>query len=147
MKMGIMGLGVIAGLFLCLLIVSMAPAVAGSPKVVSVSSSNEQSMALMDDGTVWAWGTNLYGEVGNDSIHNTSVWAPVKVEISDVKEIVEGMNYALALKNDGTVWGWGLDCVGNLGQSSFQNVTMPVQIKGLDHVAKISTCGGGWLCS
>ena len=72
-------------------------------------------MALKSDGTVWAWGYNADGELGNGTYVNSSV--PVQVSgLTGVKVVAAASNHSLALKTDGTIWAWGANEDGVLGE-------------------------------
>lgn len=113
--------------------------------VIAVSASNMLSMALKSDGTVWTWGNNSNGQLGNGTTQSSSI--PVQVQgLSGVIAIAAGNpNYEVALKSDGTVWAWGANGNGQLGNgSSAYSVAgtdswVPVQVSGLTGIVKIST--------
>lgn len=110
----------IAPLFiLFLLVVGSTPCMSQSQptKVIVVSAGSFHSAALCDDGTVWTWGDNGYGQLGDGT--NKSSYAPVQVTgLSHVKAIAAGSGHMLALKEDGTVWAWGRGFRGELGIDS-----------------------------
>ncbi len=96
------------------------------PKVVSGSN---YTVSLKDDGTVWAWGDNLYGQLGDGTIINRS--SPVQVSgLSGVVSVSSSTNHTVALKSDGTVWAWGYNISGQLGDGSTTSSSTPVQVKG-----------------
>jgi len=96
----------------------------------------DYAVALKSDGTVWAWGSNSYGELGDGTTKNRT--APTKVKkLSNVKAIAAGHHGAVALKNDGTVWAWGSDDYGAWDNRE-TNRTVPVQIKNLSGVQAVS---------
>ena len=101
------------------------------------------SLALKNDGTVWAWGSNINGQLGNGTNTNSNV--PVQVSgLSGITAIAGGHNgsFSLALKNNGTVWAWGDNSTGQLGNGTTTNSNVPVQVNGLTGVVGIA--GGGW---
>lgn len=78
------------------------------PAAVSgeVAASGSHSLLLKEDGTVWAWGRNENGELGDRTTMNRST--PVQVEgLDKVIHIRAGNGYSMAIKQDGTLWGWG----------------------------------------
>ena len=101
----------------------------------SVAAGQAHSVALRNDGTVWAWGRNNYGQLGDNSMTNRS--SPVRVVVSTnptvyltgVKAIAAGFEHTLALKSDGTVWAWGKNQNhGALGDGTTTNRFVPVQV-------------------
>jgi uncharacterized repeat protein (TIGR02543 family) len=88
-------------------------------------------MALKADGTVWAWGDNEDGQLGDGTTIDRHT--PVQVlDLNGVTAVSAGWDYSLALKGDGSVWAWGLNEDGQLGDgtSSIFQLT-PVQVSGL----------------
>ena len=109
----------------------------GGVEVIAAGSSH--SLALKNDGTVWAWGGNLIGELGNSTItHHSST--PVQVsEVGGIEAIAAGGNHSLALKDDGTVWAWGANGAGELGNgTTTKSSSTPVQVGNLDGVKAIA---------
>jgi alpha-tubulin suppressor-like RCC1 family protein len=94
---------------------------------------------LKNDGTVWAFGDNTYGQLGNGT--NTGSMMPVKVpSLTGVVYIACGTYFSFAVKNDGTVWGWGYNAYGQLGNGANTDSNIPVQATGLTGVIAVS-CG------
>ena len=111
----------------------------------AVAGGSGFSLAVRNDGTVWAWGSNPYGELGNNSTTGTTL--PVQVKdptgtsyLTGVTAIAAGYEQSLALKGDGTVWGWGENLSGQLGDSSTGNSSLPVQISNLS--GALAVAGG-----
>jgi alpha-tubulin suppressor-like RCC1 family protein len=105
--------------------------------VSTVAAGGSHSLALKTDGTVWAWGSNAYGQLGDGTtIDRTS---PVQVAgLSSVVSIAAGGDHSLALKNDGTVWSWGRNDSGQLGDGTTTNRSNVVQVSGLSGAQLIS---------
>jgi alpha-tubulin suppressor-like RCC1 family protein len=92
--------------------------VGGLTGVVDVAGGFHHSLALKDDGTAWAWGDNEYGQLG-DGTTTIIRTTPVKVSrLSSVKSLSGGGLHSLALKDDGTVWAWGANYYGQLGNGT-----------------------------
>ncbi|MFL6335175.1 MAG: S8 family serine peptidase [Pyrinomonadaceae bacterium] len=116
---------------------------------VAVAAGFTHSVALKSDGTVWAWGANGEGQVGTGNFTQPVVPTPVQVTgLSNVKAIAAGANYTLAVKTDGTVWGWGSNSVfggppagGVLGLQNASSTATPVQIAGLSNVTTVAAGG------
>lgn len=102
------------------------------------------TLALKYDGTVWAWGRNNYGQLGNGT--TTDKYYPVQVyqndnqPLDDVVFINAGGDTSFAIKTDGTLWAWGKNTGGQLGDGTFKNQTRAVQITALEgmDVAEVS---------
>ncbi|MBW7473876.1 fibronectin type III domain-containing protein [Paenibacillus oenotherae] len=105
--------------------------------VVSIAAGNQHSIAVISDGTVWTWGRNNYGQLGDGTEVNR--YEPVQLSgLSSVISVVAGGNYSLAIKRDGTVWAWGDNSYGQLGDGSNTNRLSPVQVIGLDSVVAVA---------
>ncbi|MCW5981794.1 MAG: choice-of-anchor D domain-containing protein [Bryobacteraceae bacterium] len=105
--------------------------------VVAIAAGDSHSLAVRSDGTVWAWGSNAYGQLGNGSRVSTNVPAPVG-NLTDVIAIAGGYSHSLALKSDGTVWSWGLNEDGQLGDGTKWDRLVPVPMTNLTGVVAIA---------
>jgi RHS repeat-associated protein len=95
-----------------------AAKVPGLTGVIQVAAGGDNSYALKSDGTVWAWGDNSYGQIGNSRAGKTQS-SPIQVTgLSNVTAIGAGGVMAFAVTADGTVWGWGDDNTGQLGDGA-----------------------------
>jgi len=102
----------------------------GMSRFVAAAASATHSIGLGADGTVWAWGTNNEGELGNGS--TVEARAPVQVPApSGMVAIAAGRAHSLAVRSDGTVWAWGYARDGELGNGSGTTSDIPVQAQGL----------------
>jgi alpha-tubulin suppressor-like RCC1 family protein len=87
------------------------------------------ALALKKDGTVWAWGANGAGQLGDGT--KTVQYVPVKVSgLSDVVAIAAGFNHTVALRTDGTIWAWGNNYYGQLGDGTTTERLTPVPVVG-----------------
>lgn len=108
--------------------------------VIDFASGTFHNTALKSDGTVWGWGYNAYGQLGNNTIADQT--APVQVTtLTSVVAIVAGYAHTLALKSDGTVWSWGYNFFGQLGDGTFVDKRTPVQVSGLTGVVALAAGG------
>lgn len=119
------------------------PPVAGNylSGVKAIAGGESHSLALKEDGTVWAWGSNDRAQLGNGIIAKSNT--PVRVSnLSGVKAVAGGDNHNLALEEDGTVWAWGYNVSGQLGNGT--NTTKsntPVQVSNLGGVKALAAGG------
>jgi alpha-tubulin suppressor-like RCC1 family protein len=96
-------------------------------EIIKLAGKSSHSLALKNDGTLWAWGHNENGELGNRT--NTDSNLPVQVSgLTDVTAIATGESHSLALKSDGTVWAWGDNAYGGLGNGTNSDSNLPVQV-------------------
>jgi alpha-tubulin suppressor-like RCC1 family protein len=94
-----------------------------------VTGGWSHSMGLKTDGSLWAWGWNLQGQLGNGL--NASSNKPENIgQDRTWKQVFIGSAHSLALKSDGTLWGWGSNTSGQLGVGSQRQVFAPVKIGG-----------------
>jgi len=98
----------------------------------SAGSIYGHTLAAKSDGTVWAWGANTYGELGNGTTTNSSY--PVQIlkaagqPLTGVIAVSAGYYSSYALLSDGTVWAWGYNGYGNLGDGTTTNRSYAVQM-------------------
>jgi alpha-tubulin suppressor-like RCC1 family protein/alpha-acetolactate decarboxylase len=108
--------------------------------ITEISAGGYHNLALKEDKTVWAWGTNEKGQLAQVTsvTYNhipTQVMGELDSGFGDIKSISAGYDHSLALKQDGTVWAWGSNELGKLGQTvDPQNpattmISVPVKLK------------------
>lgn len=129
--------------------------VPGIGSMVAVSGGSRHSLALANDGTVWAWGGNAAGQVGVPIIHQVDhskspppiepyaahIAGPLRVPgLSGIVAVAAGIEYSLALGSDGAVWVWGADYSTSLVKTD-DNRHIPVREPGLSDVIAISASG------
>lgn len=91
-------------------------AVTLSAPAVTVRAAGNFSMALLETGRLLGWGQNFNGQLGNgDSGSKADTTAPVSIELSDVVDVSAGLAHTIALTADGTVFAWGLNSFGQIG--------------------------------
>jgi alpha-tubulin suppressor-like RCC1 family protein len=93
-------------------------------KIICAGSSS--SFAIKQDGTLWAWGFNGYGQLGDGTIANKQF--PTKIGNSLWKKISSNGNTTFAIKNDGTLWAWGKNTIGQFGNNTTLSSNSPLQI-------------------
>ena len=101
-----------------------------------LSCGSEHSLALKTNGQVWAWGNNVYGQLGNNSINSSNVPVPVRGVsnnsfLNNAIAVAAGANHSLALLCDGTIAAWGANNAGQLGNGTTDSSLYPVIVKGL----------------
>jgi alpha-tubulin suppressor-like RCC1 family protein len=105
----------------------------------AIAAGDRHTLALKVDGTVWSWGLNTSGELGDGTQTSPRSLPGAVGGLSDVVAIAAGMRHNLAVRRDGTVWGWGSNANGQLGIGSTGGVrTTPVQAVGLNNVIAVA---------
>ena len=106
----------------------------------TIAAGSLHSVALRTDGTVWTWGSNVYGQLGNNDNTLSNSNTPVQVTdaagtgfLTGVVGVAAGGDFSMALKGDGTVWEWGANFNGGLGNNDplHGQQQKPVQVVGV----------------
>lgn len=106
----------------------LAPTQIGTATYASVSAGTSHSMAIAAGGTLWGWGSNSYGQVGNNSGSSSTLTAPTQITTDTNWSVVAaGGSHTMAVRTDGTLWGWGSNAEGQLGDGN-GDALAPVQI-------------------
>ena len=91
------------------------------------TSKGSHNVALKNNGTLWAWGENDYGQLGDGTTYGKSV--PVQVGTDTDWEVISaGIFHTMALKTDGSLWTWGDNEYGQLGNGTTENGLLPTQV-------------------
>jgi len=111
--------------------------VLGIDNVQAIAAGAHHLLALGADGSVWAWGDNSAGQLGNGSVIPAD--RPMRVmDIIGAVAIAAGGDQSYALKNDGTVWAWGANGHAQLGDGTVHDRRGPVVMEGLIDVKAIA---------
>ena len=109
--------------------------------VVAVSAGTRHYLAVKGDGTVWAWGGNDSGQLGDGGSRDQYYYKynPEQVQtMESAAAVAAGGHHSLALKRDGSVWAWGYNYEGQLGDGTTMKRLMPVRVQDLDSVTAIA---------
>lgn len=106
--------------------------------VVAVAAGSAHGLAVKSDGTVWTWGYDGFGQLGDNTSHpGNQSRIPVQVQgvggsgfLTGVSSVAGGGLHSLAVKSDGTVYAWGYNGTGGLGNNGGPDSNTPVQVKG-----------------
>lgn len=128
--------------------------VAGGANWKLVACGRYHNLAIKTDGTLWTWGVNGNGQLGDNTIAHKSSPAQTVAGGANWKQVAGGDLFSVAIKTDGTLWGWGLNTFGNLGDDSRVDKSSPVQtvaggtnwkqVAAGNHTAAIKTDGTLW---
>lgn len=95
----------------------------------SVALAPGFALAIEQDGTLWTWGDDSFGQLGQGSSENTQTSTPAQVGTgAGWSAVAVGGEHALALRSDGTLWAWGLNTHGQIGDGTLTGRQAPVRV-------------------
>lgn len=115
------------------------PALAADSEFTTISAGTYHAMAIKTDGSLWVWGWNWAGEIGDGTPNDAT--EPVKI-MENVVAVSAGWHYSMAICEDGSLWAWGYNEHGELGDGTRQNRYEPVKI--MEDVKIVSS---GYMCT
>ncbi len=105
-----------------------------------IAGARDHSLAILKNGTVWAWGLNQFGNLGIGN--TTSHHLPVQVKgLTEMIAIAGGRDHSLAIKKGGAVYAWGWNAYGQIGDGTTVNRHLPKHVAQLTGVAAQITAG------
>ncbi|GAA4389062.1 hypothetical protein GCM10023186_36080 [Hymenobacter koreensis] len=121
----------------------------------SVVAITSHSVAARRDGTLWGWGNSSFGQVGSALLGMTNEPAPFRVQPGWTwRSMSAGSGHGMGIRSDGTLWGWGDNDDGQLGDSTLNRQVLPVRIgrdtnwqtvvAGQGHTLALKTDGTLW---
>jgi alpha-tubulin suppressor-like RCC1 family protein len=111
-------------------------------KAAWASTAGNSSLGIKTDSTIWTWGFNSNGQLGQGTADTNLHSTPVQVGTSTWLTAAQGPRYVLAIKSDGTLWAWGSNSAGVLGDGSGQQQNSPVQVGSDNRWTSVSTGNG-----
>jgi alpha-tubulin suppressor-like RCC1 family protein len=120
-----------------------------------VSAGGSHTSAVRTNGTIWAWGNNGFGQLGNNDFISKSSPVSVVGGFTDWCQVSAGVYHTSAVRTNGTIWTWGCGTCGLLGNNSTVNRSSPVSVvggftdwcqvsAGRCHTAAVRTNGTVW---
>jgi alpha-tubulin suppressor-like RCC1 family protein len=133
--------------------------------VVAIAAGDNFSVAVKSDGTVWSWGLNASGQLGIGSTTTQKFAAQAKLSsataLTGITDVACGASHVAALKSDGSVWTWGSNTNGQLGNGGTAQANNPIQARinsttfiggayalagGATHTLVLKSDGSVWSC-
>ena len=93
----------------------------------SVVCGYRHTAAIKTDGTLWVWGDNTYGQLGDNTVALKSSPVQTIARGFNWKQVSCGYRHTAAIKTDGTLWNWGFNAYGQLGNSTTTSTSSPIQ--------------------
>jgi alpha-tubulin suppressor-like RCC1 family protein len=120
-------------------VLSAAAPARAEPPSVQVTAAYGDTCVRRSDATAWCWGFNGLDSLGDGTTNNSSSPVAAINVGTGVAEISAGQYHTCARKTDGTVWCWGYDSDGEIGNGTSNSWSAPVQVPTLSNVVQIST--------
>jgi alpha-tubulin suppressor-like RCC1 family protein len=109
-----------------------------APLIAEIDAGMGHPCARKTDGTLVCWGSNRYGQVGDGTANDRAIPATVAALGSSVAHVEGGGTHECAAKTDGTLWCWGRNANGQLGDGTTTDRLTPVQVTTLSNVAEVT---------
>jgi alpha-tubulin suppressor-like RCC1 family protein len=109
-------------------------------EITQIVAGGGTSAALLSNGTVWTWGDNFFGTLGNGSTGGSSTTPGQVPGLGGITQLAISFNGGdlFALGPGGVVWGWGLNGEGQLGNGTTSPSALPMQVPGLTGINQIA---------
>jgi alpha-tubulin suppressor-like RCC1 family protein len=119
----------------------------GGCTAVEVALGGLHTCARKDDGSLWCWGDNTDGKLGDGTTMLKSSPTQVPVLGTTVAEVALGGGHTCARKNDGSLWCWGSNALGQLGDGTFMDKPSPVELTALGTTVVEVALGAAHSCA
>jgi alpha-tubulin suppressor-like RCC1 family protein len=111
---------------------------------IPIAAGGGHSLAATTNGVLWAWGSDIEGQLGDGG--DTNIFSPEEVSsngcnpesISNVQAAGAGYDYSVAVDAHGVVWSWGDGGSGALGNGAYTNILTPSAINGLSNIVSVT---------
>lgn len=108
---------------------------------VQVAGGSTHSAVRFSNGQVWCWGNNENGQLGDGMSPAPSLTPVQATGVSNVTQIAVGKNHTVVVQSNGTVWSWGTNASGELGNGTTNEAASPVQVSGLTTAVAVGAGG------
>ncbi len=95
---------------------------------IAIAAGQNHSLAIRTDGALWAWGDNSSGQLGDGTKVNRAAPVAVAAGSTFISVAAHGGFHSLAIKTDGSLWGWGFNFSGQVGDGTTTTRFLPVKV-------------------
>jgi alpha-tubulin suppressor-like RCC1 family protein len=92
---------------------------------VSVTAGSDHTVAVQTDGSLWAWGGNISGQLGDGTVNART--QPTRIGTATWASVAAGSDFTVAVRTDATLWAWGYNMYGELGDGTTSDNHAPEQ--------------------
>jgi alpha-tubulin suppressor-like RCC1 family protein len=116
----------------------------GTDSTLEIALSKEDGtspvvISLKTDGTIWSWGSNSVGQMGINASVGYNFSSPRQIgALTTWTQVKAGYNRAFGIRSDGTLWAWGSNTDGQLGDGTRTNRASPVQVGALTNWSSVA---------
>ena len=96
-------------------------------RLIRISAGDAHTVAIKTDGSLWAWGLNWDGELGDGTTTDKHIPTHIGTD-TDWVTVATGWDYTMAIKSDGSLWAWGWNMYGRLGDGTTELKLVPTRI-------------------
>lgn len=114
-------------IFLCLFLLQSAISIVHAQCYTLIVPGAGHTIAIKEDGTLWAWGQNAAGALGDGTTIDRNIAIQIGTD-NNWKTLAAGENHSLGVRTDGTLWAWGDNFYGELGIGSDTDQYNPIQV-------------------
>ena len=108
--------------------------VTGLQGVVGIAAGDVHSLAVRGDGSVWSWGHSRFGQLGNVAVGELASTPQEVPGLSAIRQLFAGAGHSLALAEDGSLWAWGQNLAGQLGDGGQINQAAPQRLRAVQQI-------------
>lgn len=112
----------------------------------SISTGSKTSCGIRNGGTLWCWGSNYYGQIGDNTSNGQKVPTQEDTGSTNWASVTAGAAHTCALKKDDSLWCWGSNYYGQLGNGTTDDKKIPTQIGNEKNWAMIAAGGTNYTC-
>ena len=106
--------------------------------VKDIAAGGLHTLAVKTDGTVWGWGYTYQGQLGTGTTHDGTRLPVQSIGLSGMRQVSAGYLHSAAVKDDGSVWTWGDNSSGQMGDGTREVRPTPATVAGLPNITAVS---------